>query len=118
MGIVQTSSGLLPELGMIGGFIGGLAAVAALCTQLLKKRKQAIQNNLWNKDFLKTIIENEMRERKVSSCECIEILDFDGLVESDGDVCKIIIQDTDTLHKCTIEVSTAAATFCLKIIHM
>lgn len=114
-GTIKSKQPLLPELGMLGGFIGGIAALAAFLTQFFREKKKAIDENKWNEKYLKLLIENEFLKRKIQDCGVFSINEFNEGFETDGNFCVIILKEKDSEKTIKIEISGTSATFLIAI---
>ena len=116
IGAIIHADTVLPELGMIGGLIGGIAAVASLCTQIFQLRKECTHGNQWGPDHLKNAIQNEILKHDIRTCKCIRILKCNSEIRTDGDLCDIMLLDTEANMECIISLTIDSAT-CSLFVH-
>ena len=97
-------------------FIKGFSVIAMTCAALVKIRKESLEENQWNANYLKQRLENEFIDNKVSYMAIEEICDFNPkAVITKEKLCRIIIKNFLYSNKYEIEVIAGSATFILRI---
>jgi len=101
---------MLEEVAWTSGIIAAIAAVASLCVQLLQLRREASNRKQWNPEALRSLINDELAKHAVTHCSCVRIERFDEKVEADGEICTVVLQDTNTKNEKKLSIRTDAAT--------
>jgi len=108
-GSTRKSNTLLPEMGMVGGFIGGLAALALFLTQLYQFRKRERELNRWSSDRMKELVNEELNRRRIDNCACSSVSHFDKSVVENGELCEIELRDFTDGSELLVRVSVLSA---------
>lgn len=112
-GRTSRRTALLPELALIGDFVAGIAALAALCLHFLALRRESVRREAWTREELQRILNDEFRRRQVSACQPI-VEEFDAAIDTDGEICRLVLVP-EKGRGCKIILSVNAGAFSIYV---